>query len=70
MPVPALTNVRLISILAASLLAGYAGDEICNAWWGAADGSHIAESLASAQSVPEELAVPVELVQAQPAPAS
>jgi len=33
MSVPALTNVRLITILAASLLAGYAGDEALNAWW-------------------------------------
>jgi hypothetical protein len=30
---PGLGNVRLISILAASLLAGYAGDEAYNAWW-------------------------------------
>jgi hypothetical protein len=30
---PVLGNVRLIAILAASLLAGYAGDEAYNAWW-------------------------------------
>jgi hypothetical protein len=56
MPVPALTNVRLIAILAASLLAGYAGDELLNAWWDAADRSRTAESLATAQAAPVELA--------------
>lgn len=55
MPVPVLTNVRLIAILAASLLAGYAGDELVNAWWDAADGNRAAE-LASAQAAPAELA--------------
>lgn len=55
MPVPVLTNVRLIAILAASLLAGYAGDEFVNAWWDAADGNRAAE-LASAQAAPAELA--------------
>jgi len=30
---PVFSNVRLISILAASLLAGYAGDEAYNVWW-------------------------------------
>ena len=29
----AYSNVRLITILATSLLAGYAGDEAYNAWW-------------------------------------
>ena len=55
MPVPVLTNVRLIAILAASLLAGYAGDEFLNAWWDTADGNRAAE-LASAQAAPAELA--------------
>jgi hypothetical protein len=27
------SNVRLITILSASLLAGYAGDEAYNVWW-------------------------------------
>ena len=56
MPVPALTNVRLIAILAASLLAGYAGDELLNAWWGAAERSRTAEELATVQTAPVELA--------------
>ena len=56
MPVLALTNVRLIAILAASLLAGYAGDEFLNAWWDAADRSRTGESLATAQAAPAELA--------------
>jgi len=34
MSAPELSNVRLITILAASLLAGYAGDEAYNVWWG------------------------------------
>lgn len=55
MPVPVLTNVRLIAILAASLLAGYAGDELVNAWWDAAGRNRAAE-LASAQAAPAELA--------------
>jgi hypothetical protein len=33
MSAPATSNVRLITILAASLLAGYAGDEAYNVWW-------------------------------------
>jgi len=34
MSAPELSNVRLTTILAASLLAGYAGDEAYNVWWG------------------------------------
>jgi hypothetical protein len=37
MSAPELSNVRLITILAASLLAGYAGDEAYNVWWGRGD---------------------------------
>jgi hypothetical protein len=33
MSAPELSNVRLITILAASLLAGYTGDEAYNVWW-------------------------------------
>jgi hypothetical protein len=33
MSAPAKSNVRLITILSASLLAGYAGDEAYNVWW-------------------------------------
>jgi hypothetical protein len=33
MSAPELSNVRLVTILAASLLAGYAGDEAYNVWW-------------------------------------
>jgi hypothetical protein len=33
MSAPAPSNVRLITILSASLLAGYAGDEAYNVWW-------------------------------------
>jgi hypothetical protein len=51
MSAPALSNVRLITILAASLLAGYAGDEAYNVWW--QDGGGLGEDAASAQ-----LAVP------------
>jgi len=43
-----LSNVRLITILAASLLAGYAGDEAYNAWWPSA--KELAAELRSADS--------------------
>jgi hypothetical protein len=56
MSVLALTNVRLIAILAASLLAGYAGDEVLNAWWAGAGQGRTLEPLASTHASPAELA--------------
>lgn len=51
MSAPVLTNVRLITILAASLLAGYAGDEALNAWWGRSNRSPATEVVAQSQPV-------------------
>jgi hypothetical protein len=56
MSAPVLMNLRLIAILTASLLAGYAGDEILNAWWGGDSKIPPAQSLASIEAAPVELA--------------
>ncbi len=50
---PPLSNVRLITILAASLLAGYAGDEAYNVWW-QPDASQTAESARLVKPRPKE----------------
>jgi hypothetical protein len=47
-----LTNVRLITILSASLLAGYAGDEAYNVWWNQDAPSPAAPTAAKAISPP------------------
>ena len=47
-----LTNVRLITILSASLLAGYAGDEAYNVWWDQDETSSAAPTAAKAIGPP------------------
>ncbi len=58
---PALSNVRLITILAASLLAGYAGDETYNAWWRPSAGESNETAAQLAEPAPQREIVKVAL---------
>jgi len=65
MSAPATSNVRLITILSASLLAGYAGDEAYNVWW---DANPVPSSMPAAVQViePAASAEATELALAEP----
>jgi len=52
MSAPRLSNVRLVTILCASLLAGYAGDEAYNVW--RKSGSPSSQPAAAEAAAPQE----------------